>query len=216
MLCWTTFALFVAIILYELYRRRKLRQEKDLALVCHLAKFPDDGDNENLCMELMSKNLFSPNALRQPNTKWTPFLSACFGGSLRLIQLMLDNGADKMQKSAEGDGAVYVAVYGIISRLEGATNFARSREVQLGILIIDSLVHCGCDIDATNQFGYTPLHWAAAMGETWLVDHLLKKGANPCHKTKLSGALPSTFASECNHLRVQLMLERAEITYRSY
>lgn len=48
-----------------------------------------------------------------------------------------------MQKSAEGDGAVYVAVYGIISRLEGATNFARSREVQLGILIIDSLVHCG-------------------------------------------------------------------------
>ncbi len=80
------------------------------------------------------------------------------------------------------------------------------------------------------------------MGETWLVDHLLKKGANPCHKTKLSGALPSTFASECSescfnsfkhvinkvlnmyiffsitidHLRVKLMLERAEITYRSY
>lgn len=54
----------------------------------------------------------------------------------------------------------------------------------------------GCDVNSVNCYGYTPLHWAAAKGELWLVDHLLKRGANPCCRTTLSGALPSTCASE--------------------
>lgn len=38
LLCLTTAALVVAMILHELYRRRKSAQEEGLAVVCHLAK----------------------------------------------------------------------------------------------------------------------------------------------------------------------------------
>ena len=51
-------------------------------------------------------------------------------------------------------------------------------------------------MNAANQSGYRPLHWAASYGHRWLIESFLLRSANPsvrnCH-----GLLPS----ECAFLR---------------
>lgn len=126
-------------------------------------------------------------------------------------------GADVNWYNLNGDGAMYLATYGILCRLQSIKNTGkRSSEIQLGILIIDSLLSSGiliasgsfdsvikdpfritgCPINWQNNSGFTSLHLAASAGEKWLVDHFLKRGADPMKKTALSYSLPSTFAYE--------------------
>lgn len=53
-------------------------------------------------------------------------------------------GADVNWSNLNGDGAGYLAVYGIICRLKLAKQAAqRSIEIQRGILVIDSLIASG-------------------------------------------------------------------------
>ncbi|XP_054894137.1 ankyrin repeat domain-containing protein 66 [Poeciliopsis prolifica] len=51
----------------------------------------------------------------------------------------------------------------------------------------------------------TPLHWAAANGDTEIVKVLLENGANPCLKT-VHGWTPAHYAAESGHLAALRML----------
>ncbi|XP_046652604.1 26S proteasome non-ATPase regulatory subunit 10-like [Daphnia pulicaria] len=213
-------SLIAAVVLYDLYRRQKKHsdhEKENLDLVCYLAKFPFEMNNEDRCVALMKKHQISPNAPSSnlQRSHITPFLSACFGGSFKLIQFMLEFGADNEFYNLNGDGALYIAIYGIACRLRSAQCAQkRSSEIQRGVLIIDCLTNLGCDVNSRNEFGFTPLHWAATTGEKWLVDHLLKRGADPFILTTHSKAPPSAFASEKKH--VQMLLKEAENVHRSF
>ncbi|KZS07128.1 Uncharacterized protein APZ42_029295 [Daphnia magna] len=214
-------SLIAAICLFDLYRYQNTQsrvekelEKEDLELICNLAKFPYETKNEDRCVTLMEKYQLSPNASSDnwPHSEMTPFLSSCYGGSLKLIQFMLEAGADRKFQNLNGDGALYMATYGIACRLRSAQcPQQRSSEIQLGVLIIDCLIKQGCDINSRNNFGFTPLHWAATTGEKWLVDHLLKRGADPSILTYLSRAPASAFAKE----EVQTLLKEAENVYHS-
>ncbi|XP_057364985.1 26S proteasome non-ATPase regulatory subunit 10-like [Daphnia carinata] len=205
-------SLIAAICLFDLYRRQKRQscvEKEDLDLICNLAKFPYEMKNEDRCITLMEKYQLCPNAFDDhwPHSEMTPFLSSCYGGSLKLIQFMLEAGADSKFQNLNGDGALYMATYGIACRLRSAQcPQQRSSEIQLGVLILDCLIKQGCDINSRNNFGFTPLHWAATTGEKWLVDHLLKRGADPSILTSLSRAPASAFAKD----EVLQLLKEAE------
>ena len=45
--------------------------------------------------------------------------------------------------------------------------------------LVEKLLNAGANPDATNSFGYVPLHVAASAGQTAIVEALLNAGANP-------------------------------------
>ncbi|KAF4339609.1 ankyrin repeat domain protein [Fusarium beomiforme] len=54
------------------------------------------------------------------------------------------------------------------------------------------------DLDRTDSHGWTPLHWAASMGHTSVVEILLKAGASP-HLPDLGGWTPIFWAASKGH-----------------
>lgn len=63
----------------------------------------------------------------------------------------------------------------------------------------------GCDINSRNNFGFTPLHWAATR-EKWLVHHLLKRGADPSILTFFSRAPAAAFTPGISNFLVSTLL----------
>lgn len=179
--CVTSFGFF------QLYANTKEQYEL-LALICQAAKFPhllestSKFSNEQLCQALITKNQISPNSVFFSKHKLgtTAFLSACYGGSLTLIGFMLDLGAD-VGVNVNG-GPLWNAVVGIVERVKQVTdekNLARrSFEIRNAILMIDYLLFLGCDVNAANDRGWTPIHWSSVHGMKWLTEHLIKRGAN--------------------------------------
>ena len=45
--------------------------------------------------------------------------------------------------------------------------------------LVEKLLNAGANPDATNSWGYAPLHVAASAGQTAIVEALLNAGANP-------------------------------------
>eukprot|EP00058_Branchiostoma_floridae_P004192 XP_002589680.1 hypothetical protein BRAFLDRAFT_100807 [Branchiostoma floridae] len=73
-------------------------------------------------------------------------------------------GADMQVRSAAGDSALYLAVYGCTC----------SHQTDLSLVRI--LIDAGCDVNAANDRGNTPLHQAAMSGNIPLIKLLLKHG----------------------------------------
>jgi ankyrin repeat protein len=97
------------------------------------------------------------------------------------VQLLLDAGAvaSLEEKNEEGHTALYVA--------------AGSNKVET----VNALLQAGADVNATNNFGTTPLMKASSLGFDGCVAALLDAGAdasarNSYGKTALSLALPSS------------------------
>ncbi|XP_066301845.1 protein fem-1 homolog CG6966-like [Branchiostoma lanceolatum] len=105
--------------------------------------------------------------LTLPSTGMSLFLCACLSGSHALVRKLVKKGADMKVRSAAGDSALYLAVYGCTS----------SHQTDLSLVRI--LIDAGCDVNAANDRGNTPLHQAAMSGNIPLIKLLLKHGADP-------------------------------------
>ncbi|EAX95947.1 death associated protein kinase, putative [Trichomonas vaginalis G3] len=67
--------------------------------------------------------------------------------------------------------------------------------------LVQSLIECGCDKEAKNKFGYTPLICASSYGQLEVVNYLISVGADKDAKNKF-GYTPLICASENGHLGV--------------
>ncbi|CAG0925108.1 unnamed protein product, partial [Notodromas monacha] len=74
--------------------------------------------------------------------------------------------------------------------------------------LVNLLLNFGCDLNARNEFGETPLHVAAAEGQRGIVELLLRKRANTsnCDNTKMT---PLHVSVERGHQSIVKMLLHA-------
>jgi ankyrin repeat protein len=85
----------------------------------------------------------------------------------RVIYFLLEKGADPNWRSSNGNTVLF-----------GAAN---SHDTEL----VKDLIRQGCDVNAVNNWGWTPLFWAALTENNLeVLETLLKSGANVNHKAK--------------------------------
>ncbi|XP_078572394.1 uncharacterized protein LOC144859538 isoform X2 [Branchiostoma floridae x Branchiostoma japonicum] len=122
-----------------------------------------------------------------PSTGMSLFLCACLSGSHEFVRKLIKKGADMKVRSAAGDSALYLAVYGCTC----------SHQTDLSLVRI--LIDAGCDVNAANDRGNTPLHQAAMSGNIPLIKLLLKHGADP-YIANSANILPIDCATNTGHL----------------
>ena len=120
-----------------------------------------------------------------PEKDYPPLHYAVWEKAFDTVRLLVDHGARFDVKNQDGWSAfrcaasagrrdmidLFVAKGADVSSLPlaaGVGNLARVR----------SLVEQGADVDAKDELGWTPLHWAASLGRTETVEFLAAKGAN--------------------------------------
>jgi ankyrin repeat protein len=91
---------------------------------------------------------------------WTPLSKACFNNHIKVVKLLLDNGADANVSIGEG-----------WTPLHTAANQGHVEVVRLLLLN-------GADIDSHDQSGRTPLNSAMSKNHFDVVETLLKEGAD--------------------------------------
>jgi cytohesin len=117
-----------------------------------------------------------PELARKENSDGPPLCSAVKFNRPRIVEILLEAGADPNARNKLGESPLYVAV-----------QFGDRSE------IITALVEAGAEPDAPNKFGWTPLHGAAKLGKLENVKLLVEKGANINSKTP-DGSTPLDFA----------------------
>ena len=112
-------------------------------------------------LKLLLEHGANPNVL----SAWleTPLYTAFNQGDLAKARLLLGHGANPNILCAQGQIALHEAAS------EGAIDGN-------GISLVEALLKAGCDINATDERGKTPLHYAV---DDEMVAHLLHHGADP-------------------------------------
>jgi uncharacterized protein len=96
---------------------------------------------------------------------WTPLHSACKGGHLGIIQLLINKGAFSRALTNEGASPLHYLV--------------RNASQDKSYVAIQLLVQKSSAVDVTNRHGETPLHQAAMRGRAQNILYLLNSKANP-------------------------------------
>ena len=117
----------------------------------------------------------------------TPLMEAVGRGNRELVQLLLDAGAD-LEKTAEGGATAFdVAVQHrekeIVKLLEPrVTPSARTLQAAVqarDTRLVERLIARGVPVNfCDEEFGYTPLSWAAENGSTRIARRLIEAGAD--------------------------------------
>ena len=103
----------------------------------------------------------------------TPFWRAAQVVDIEAMRLLIANGADKELTNSEGVTPLHVATGGGVhgnDEVIAPTGWLAGAQY-----LVDEL---GADVNAKDDAGYTPLHSAASIGETELVQYLVDKGGN--------------------------------------
>lgn len=126
---------------------------------------------------------------------FTPLALAAHFGHLEVMRLLIDRGADVNR----------VAIHRLAVTPLHAALFGRQLEAAL------LLVEYGADVTLARggagmtRAGWTPLHYAAGMGFSALVQPLLERGADPSHRDE-EGKTPLDVAIDANHSGIAAML----------
>ena len=106
----------------------------------------------------------------------TPLQTAAVFGNLRMVQRLLDLGANPNACNGQGSRPVHLAIGG-----KGSS------------AVVRCLLEAGQNVDVADHYGRTPLHMAALMGKTACVEVLLEMGADVSSVDE-AGSTPLLFA----------------------
>jgi RNA polymerase sigma factor (sigma-70 family) len=119
---------------------------------------------------------------------FTALALAAHFGHLEVMRLLIDRGADvnRMATHRIGVTPLHAALFG--------------RQVEAALLLVErganvTLARGGAGM---RRAGWTPLHYAAGMGFSTLVQPLLDRGADPSHRDE-EGKTPLDVAIDANH-----------------
>ena len=133
-----------------------------------------------------------PNT-KDPETKHPAFSVAASRGNLQLVQLLLEAGADKNIKSADGLTPLHLAVrYGHleVARFLVEIGVEKDAETSAGCTalqlaagsgqreLVEILMAAGANKDAAEEHGWTALHFAAGSGDLEVARLLVHAGAS--------------------------------------
>ena len=111
-----------------------------------------------------------------PEDDWSPLQFACSVGDIDAVRLLLSEGADVNYRSRS-------MAIPQISSLHIAVRCGHLEIVKLLVM------HARDGINLTDQFGFTPVHYAAVLGDKDILQHLLNYGGISDVKSK-NGSTP--------------------------
>ncbi|PTD07843.1 Ankyrin-3 [Fusarium culmorum] len=133
------------------------------------------------------------------NNDNTPLLVAVLCNAIEMASFLLEHDANV--EAADDNGV------SIDARTTHDENTALIRAVRDGYpQIVSLLIKLGADVNASNNIGWTPLHFAAETGFEDVVEILLKAGANATAESH-DGKRPRTISWENNHHSVTTILD---------
>lgn len=126
---------------------------------------------------------------------WAPLHLACAFAGPEAVKLLLEHGAHTHQYShnPQHNQALHAAV-------------ALGNQADTVLLLLEA----GADVNAVQAGGFTPLHQAAAAGNTGIVNLLLRYGARADVRCD-QGKLPIEYAQERKHIAVIEALQAAGV-----
>jgi ankyrin repeat protein len=165
-----------------------------------LINFPDNNGNtifyRAVCLgnKRLIEYLIDKIDINQANNKGdTALMIAAQKGELELVEKLIELGADKEAKTAEGFTALMTAVHSgkleIVEKLIelGADKEAKTAEGITALMdaafngkleVVEKLIELGADKEAKTAIGFTSLMAAAYLGEHEIVKKLIELGAD--------------------------------------
>ena len=137
------------------------------------------------------------------NDHWTPLHAASYFGSIEIVRLLLDHGADP-EANAEGD---------IGEKPLHKMSYGQYRSPEDGVRVAQLLLEHGVDVNTRRQDRRTPLHIASHFGEFEIVQVLIDHSADvdavdDSDKTPLHDVSEGEYESQEDGVRIaQLLLD---------
>ncbi|XP_058801164.1 putative ankyrin repeat protein RF_0381 [Phymastichus coffea] len=169
--------------------------------VLHVAIDTFGFHSEEIIRTLISKG---SDIYKRNNNGMNPLQLAAKHKDEKVLQVLKENQADFSIRTDNGETLLH-----ILSRTKV--------ELTSDSDMVHLLIKQGCDVNATNILGFTPLHLAAMTGCMTVVKGLLKYGADVHCKDSINHMTPLHFAALGNHEEVidELMKAKADINCRT-
>lgn len=177
-----------------------------------------------------------PKIIKKGTRKSTPLHEAVLNRHIKLVKLLLDNGAEVNARDedretplgvAADDGDLYILKLLIsrganINTKNSCGDTPLTEAAEEGHLdIVKLLISSEANINSRDKYGYTPLHRAAEKGRKKIVEFLVSKGAGIDIRAK-NGRTPDQMALDNGHKETSDILLKHKkkrvksIQYRSY
>ncbi|XP_068817831.1 ankyrin repeat domain-containing protein 22 [Capricornis sumatraensis] len=149
----------------------------------------------------------------------TPLICACRRGHMRIVSFLLRRNADVNLKNQKQRTCLHYAVkkrftffdYLLIILLMPVLligYFLMVSKTKQNEALVRKLLNAGVEVDATDCYGCTALHYACEMKNQTLIPLLLEAHANPMIKNK-HGETSLDIAQRLKFSQIELMLRKA-------
>lgn len=163
----------------------------------HLLKSVSEGSLENVKKDI--KNGANVNYFG-PQSKLTPLMLAVELNRVDIVKFLIDSGSDvnakmDLSQSSESLTPLLLACQNVPVEKKG---------IKDKTMIMKALINAGAKINI-EQDNFSPLQYAASIGNLSLVKYMLKHGAEV--NFKVGGKTPVTYAAENGHSKVAKYLQ---------
>lgn len=145
-----------------------------------------------------------PNVRPDGGIRCSLLQHAIYHAPLSLVRELLAAGADPNYDDHDGFPSL-IAALSSGQRAPGATP---RRDVPA---VVAALLDAGADINQRGLNDWTPLQWAAGVGDAAMVEQLLVRGADPHQRTRIDDRETARdMAQRAGHSQIAVRLEAAE------
>ena len=178
----------------------------------------------------LSQNEFKSFINSKTNKGQTPLHYASFVGNIKLIKLLIQNGAEILSKTNNGLNVLHLATMG--NKITSFYYFIEKYKININSKDIKEntnlhlatffnskkifnylLTNNKIDINSQNKDGYTPLHFAVINHNKSMVKKLLMKGAD-CNIKNNKLLTPEELEKENNYNSVKNIIKRNKFNYK--